>query len=101
MYTSDVLTGPREGADLILCERYYGRALQIQKISDAIRFTGAFPEVSRILGHVGLPPAQAAEHIFDLHKRHAREVCTVLSNAVRQHSAALVQHTHPANCLLS
>jgi hypothetical protein len=100
-YASDVLIGPRKGADLILCERYHGRALQIQRIPDSIRFVSAFPEVARLLSHVGLPTAQAVDRIFEVHKRHAADLFTALSNVVQAESAAVVQHAHPANCFLS
>jgi hypothetical protein len=101
MYASDVLTGPRDGADLIVIERYVGTLLRAGRFKDARSFLAAFPEVSRALPHVGLPAGEAAERIRALYARHAEQVSAGLAAAVRRESDGIVQWRRPANCLLS
>jgi 7-cyano-7-deazaguanine synthase in queuosine biosynthesis len=100
-YACDVLTGPREGNDLTLLERYYGSALEVDRMRDPAEFLAAYGEAGRMLAHVGLPAAEAAERVFALHKRHAEGICGVLARAVKDVSDVVVRRQQPANCLLS
>jgi hypothetical protein len=100
-YASDVLLAPREGADLTLIERYAGTARRVHRLQNATQLLALFPEVARALGHVGQPAAQAAEAIFQLYQRHARQVCQALAEAVTQHAGSLVLHEYPPNCLVA
>jgi hypothetical protein len=101
IYASDVLTGPRDGPELTLIERYLGTALQVTRMADAGEFVRAFPEVTRVFGHVALPAARAAAQIFDLYRRHAGQVYEALTHVVERHGADIVRYRLPPNCLLS
>jgi 7-cyano-7-deazaguanine synthase in queuosine biosynthesis len=101
IYASDVLTGARDGTELTQIERYLGTALQISGMSEPREFVEVFPEVTRVIGHVGLPAARALALVFDLHRRHAGEIRRALSQAVEQRSNEIVCRQFPPNCLLS
>jgi 7-cyano-7-deazaguanine synthase in queuosine biosynthesis len=99
-YTSDVLTGPREGADLTLVERYVGSARRVEAIKDGLAFATRYGEVARVLRHVGLPPRDAAEEVFRLYRRHASQVCQAVARAVQLHADSIARCTYPPNSLL-
>jgi hypothetical protein len=99
-YASDVLTGPRDGADLLLVERYYGTALRLDGMTDPAAFVAAYPELNDAVRYLGLPPSEAARKVYDLARRHASEVCDVLSRFVAECSRNVVRRTFPANSLL-
>jgi DNA-binding response OmpR family regulator len=100
IYETDVLTGPREGAELTLLERYVGTALSIDQMQNPTEFVTAFPEVARVVRHLSAPADRAAELVFDLYRRHARRTCHVLSGVVRDASEAIVRRDYPSNSLL-
>jgi 7-cyano-7-deazaguanine synthase in queuosine biosynthesis len=100
-YESDVLTGPREGKEYILIERYLGSALQVQKIQTVNEFVTQFGEVSRVLRHLNAAPELVAEKIFKLYSRYANQVCTALAKEVERESREIVLQKYPSNCLLS
>jgi Transcriptional regulatory protein, C terminal len=101
IYDSDVLTGPRTGPQLTLIERYLGTALHVTRMTQLKDFIQNFPDLTRIVGHVGLPATEAANKVFDLYRRHARQVCEALSRIVEERSADIVRRELPSNCLLS
>lgn len=101
MYASDVVTGPRENTELTMIERYIGTALEIDHISSAAAFLVRFPEAARALRHVQMSSEAAAEKVFDLYRRHARDICQTLAELVKNDAEALVHRRHPPNCLLS
>jgi 7-cyano-7-deazaguanine synthase in queuosine biosynthesis len=100
-YASDVLVGTREGPELTLIERYWGTALQVSRIQNVSEFIRTFPDVTRVIGHVGMPAARAAGLVFDLYRRHSGQVTAALSRVVQQKSDQIVGHYIPPNCLLS
>jgi 7-cyano-7-deazaguanine synthase in queuosine biosynthesis len=100
MYSSDVVTGAREESDLTMVERYLGTCLEIDGLSRADEFVKRFPEVTRVLNHLGKPPAQAASDVFNLFKRHARDICHTLERIVSNSSAQVIRKDYPPNCLL-
>jgi hypothetical protein len=100
LYDSDVLTGSREGADLILFERCIGTARRIERMKQPEEFLMAFPEVARVLRYLDLPACQSAEQVFQLYRRHACQVTQALATAVQRESLGLVRGTLPSNCLL-
>jgi DNA-binding response OmpR family regulator len=99
-YASDVLTGPRDGAELILIERYYATALRIERMQTPAELLARFAEISRVLGSLNMAPDQAAELVFTLHKRNADQVTRALVAAVSAQSEDLVRQNLPPNCLL-
>jgi 7-cyano-7-deazaguanine synthase in queuosine biosynthesis len=100
VYASDVLTGEREGADLTLIERYLGTARRIDEMTSLVQFVAEFAEASRVLRYVDAPPNSAAQRVFELHKRHARDVCAALAAAVCRESVELVRQRYRPNCML-
>jgi DNA-binding response OmpR family regulator/7-cyano-7-deazaguanine synthase in queuosine biosynthesis len=100
-YATDVLTGPREGADLILVERYVGALLNVSRLEDARAFLTACPEVSRILRHVALPADEAAERARALHRRHAEQVLGALARVIEREAPMIAQWRLPVNSLLA
>ena len=100
MYTSDIVTGPREESDLTMIERYLGVCLEIDSMGRAEDFVRMFPEMSRVLNFLERPAAQAANDIFNLYKRHARDICHTLENIVSAASPQVIRKDYPPNCLL-
>jgi hypothetical protein len=98
-YTFDVLTGPREGADLILAESYVRVLREIRRIPDARAFVTRFPEVARVLPYLDLPAERGAELIFDLHHQHAHRASEALERVLQRESTAVLHCTHPVNSL--
>lgn len=101
MYASNVITDAREGEDLQLLERYYGTALEINRISSPESFLSRFGEVARVLSHLRMKSDKAAEAVFNLYRRHARDICDTMASAVRREADAVVNHDYPPTCLLS
>jgi Queuosine biosynthesis protein QueC len=99
-YASDVLTAPREGADLALIEGYVGAARRVAAMTDVGQFLHAFPEVARVLRHVNLPAARAIQEAFGLYQRHASAVLDALERAAGGELRGFVRLRHPPNCLL-
>lgn len=100
MYASDVVTGPREDADLTMIERYLGVCLEIDSMGRADDFVKMFPEMSRVVKYLERPADQAANDIFNLYKRHARDICQTLENIVSAASPQVIRRDYPPNCLL-
>ncbi len=100
-YACDVLTGPRNGPDLVLVERYVGSLLQVAEIPEPRAFVQTFPEVARALLHVSQPPEQAATRAYELYKQHTRQIHDALAQVVSRESRRIVGWAHPLNCLLS
>jgi hypothetical protein len=99
-YASDVLAGARDGADLILAERYVGTLLRVAEIPDARSLLVGYPEIARALGHTGEPPWRAAERIHRLYREHGEQVLGALTGAFQRASEGIVRWRLPANCLL-
>jgi hypothetical protein len=100
IYVSDVMRGEREGHELTLIERYLGTALAVERMRTPAEFVKEFAETSRVLRHLPVAPAQAAELVFDLYQRHSRQVTRALAVAVGDEPMDLVRRRLPANCLL-
>jgi 7-cyano-7-deazaguanine synthase in queuosine biosynthesis len=100
MYASDIVTGPREESDLTMIERYLGTCLEIDKMGRAEDFIRMYPEMSRVLTILGRPASQAANDVFNLYKRHARDICHALENIVRKASPQVIRKDYAPNCLL-
>jgi 7-cyano-7-deazaguanine synthase in queuosine biosynthesis len=100
-YASDVLTAPRQEADLTLIDGYLGFARRMEKITTPAALVEAFPEVARTLRYLNLPAAQAAQNVLELCGKHGRDVCGALVTEVRRRTDDIVRHKLPANSLLS
>jgi 7-cyano-7-deazaguanine synthase in queuosine biosynthesis len=96
MYKCDVLTAPRERIqEQTLIERYAGNARRVRDMASPAQFFGEFGEAARLLRHLDVPPATAAEKIFQLHKRHAEQICAAIETeaASRRNDAARIPGT--------
>jgi hypothetical protein len=66
-----------------------------------VAFFSRYGEVSRSVGFYSEPARTVAEHIFDLHRRHAAAVCRVFDRAIGSCAAELREGSLPSSCLLS
>jgi 7-cyano-7-deazaguanine synthase in queuosine biosynthesis len=99
-YTSDVLTGPRDGPDLTLVERYHGVAQATVRVPDAGKYLETYPELAAALPYLELPAEQAMAALYSLGHRHAQRVLDALAAAVSRQASPLVRGDHDHNCLL-
>ena len=88
----------RRDTDLALS--YVRFASAINRMS-GIAFFAHYGETSRIVGFFPEPADTVASRIFDLHRRHAANVCRVFEGVIRSHAASLREGSLPADCLLS
>ena len=100
MYSSDVVFGEREEADLTMIERYLGTCLELDRLGSPEGLLVAYPEIARVLRQLRLPPSQAADEVFKLLKRHARDICGTVENIVSSSSAKVVRKDYPPRSLL-
>ncbi len=102
MYGIDLLTGAREdGEERTMAEAMVRHALEFRRMNE-LAFVGQYAgELSRASScYPGTTPDQAAEQIFDLHRRHGEVVYRVLENGIKTFAGKLVDKTLPASCLL-
>lgn len=77
-YAVELFRGPRaDGAEVTMAEAYVLSALRHARSSD-VAFLGAHGEVFRAIPHLGLPAAEAAARLHDLHRRHGTQVEAVV-----------------------
>jgi 7-cyano-7-deazaguanine synthase in queuosine biosynthesis len=102
MYKIDVMLGERKKPeDINLIESYMRMMTEINRMDDAIPFCTKYGEVSRIIREVPGKADDAAQQVFDLYKRHAKQVCDAVESAAGQHLSELVHHELPDSSLLS
>ena len=100
MYKVDLMTGERPfGETRAMAESFLQRATRIRSI-DELDFLAEYPEVTRVVRHVGLPAEHAGRNIIDLHRRHADEVFTALAEGHKRHALDFQQGKLPDSCLL-
>ena len=99
-YKVDLLTGERnEGHPRTMIAAYLETASEITKM-DALRFFSRYGEASRVLRHIADPPDAAAIKIFELHQRHAKQVTSVVDQAIAKYATPIRNRELPASCLL-
>jgi len=99
-YAVDLLTGERpDGVARTMLSAYLDLVDRVERMGEA-EFLATFGEVARVLPHVGLPATAAAARVFDLYKRHARQVTGVIEDAIAAHARAVRSRALPRNCLL-
>lgn len=64
-------------------------------------FFGKYGEVYRVFGNVDLPDREAAERVYDLHLRHARQVCEVIDSQIRANASTIRQGKVEPDSLLA
>jgi hypothetical protein len=104
-YRVDLLVGERtralgkKGDPQTMIAAYLETANEIEKMN-ALQFFSRFGEASRVLRHIPGNAEATAIQIFDLHRRHAKQVTGVIDKAFADHAAAIRKRELPANCLL-
>ncbi len=99
-YEVDLLTGERdEGENRQMLAGYLERANQLERMVPS-RFFAAYGQASRILRQVPGSPDDVARKIYDLYRRHARDVNGVIDRGLADRAAEIRRRSLPANCLL-
>lgn len=102
MYAIDLLTGERKSGDSrTMLESYVRTAKRVKDMSEA-GFFSEFGEVHRVTQHIrGKTVDQAASGILDLYKRHATEVCDVITKGIQEHAHDISDgKVHPTSLLI-
>ena len=86
-YELDVLVDERtKTEDRTMLERYIGFATKVDGIGDATSFFGEFPEAYRTLNALNGERQRAAEAVYQLCKRQAEQVNSVIDNTLAEHA---------------
>lgn len=104
-YKVDLLIGEREkgeakkGDPRTMIAAYLETANEIEKMN-ALQFFSRFGEASRVLKHLGGSADATAMQVFDLHRRHAKQVTGVIDQAFAKYGADIRKRALPPSCLL-
>jgi ElaB/YqjD/DUF883 family membrane-anchored ribosome-binding protein len=100
-YKADIFTQSRsKDEDKIMAAAYLERANQVRDQDDITQFIARFSEVSRVFRYLNGNPGSVAQKVYDLYKRHAKEVCDAMDTMVGRNITAIRQRTLPGDCLL-
>lgn len=101
MYGVRLLEDDRpEGDARTMAEGYTRAAIEMRRMGDLAFLSKYAGELSRAVSHFPGPSDRNAQALFDLHKRHADGVFSVLSDGVSAFSADIVDGTLPSHSLL-
>ena len=78
MYKVNILTDGVDGVDRIFMESYVEALNRVQRLDSAEEFCYEFPELNRIINHLDLSADEIAQSVYNLHRRHAHQVCEAL-----------------------
>lgn len=99
-YRHQLLTEARdEGESRIMLASYLETTQQVADM-DITAFYNRYGEAARAFPHLGLPPDDAAKRIFELYKRHARQVTSVIDAEGQSHMAEIRKRSLPPTCAL-
>lgn len=99
-YAVELMTGDRAaGVPRMMVAAYIDLAERVERMGES-EFASEFGEVFRALRHLDMPSSAGAARVFDLYRRHARQVNAVLTEAIRQHADAIRSRRLPPDCLL-
>lgn len=99
-YASALLTETRDKSeDKTMLATYVEKANRISEMS-LREFMTEFGEANRVYRCFNETAGVVASKVFDLHKRHAKEIASVIDRALAEHASALRQRTLPGDCLL-
>lgn len=102
MYAGDVMKdGHDEPRFQTLIERMVGAANEIERMHDATQFGIRFGELSRVLRYIEGKADDVASRVFELHKRHAQQVCKAIDEFGTAMIPEMRRGTLSANCLTS
>ncbi|HWB60082.1 MAG TPA: 7-cyano-7-deazaguanine synthase, partial [Chthoniobacteraceae bacterium] len=86
--------------DKMMLAAYLARADELNKISDIAGFIEIFPEIVGAFPFIPGGANKVASQLFDLYKRHGREVNIALTSTIKSYSNYLVDGTLGGGCLL-
>jgi hypothetical protein len=99
-YRVDLLVGEhKEGIPRTMLAAYLETANEIERM-DALQFFSRFGEASRVLRYMDRNADVAAMQVFDLHRRHAKQVTGVIDRAFALHGPAIRKRQLPPSCTL-
>lgn len=99
-YKVDLLIGERtDGDPKTMLAAYLETANEMNAMS-AVEFFSRYGEATRVVRQIEGGADVAAMRIFDLSKRHAKQVTDVLDQAIQTNAAAIRKRELPPNCLL-
>ena len=99
-YKVDLLLGePKEGHQSSMLVAFTETANEIDQMQPK-EFFARYGEVSRVLRHLDGSPDATALKVFELYKRHAKQITGVLKNAIARHSSDILRRVLPPRCLL-
>ena len=100
-YKADIFTQSRsKDEDKIMTAAYLERANQVREQDDITQFIARFSEVSRVFRYLNGNSGRVAQKVYDLYRRHAKEVCDAMDTMVGRNITAIRQRTLPGDCLL-
>lgn len=99
-YGVDLLVGERtDGDPKAMIAAYLETANEINTMQP-LQFFGRFGEAARVLRQFEGSAETTALQIFELYKRHAKQVTRVVDQAISRHAAEIRLRNLPANCLI-
>lgn len=99
-YKVKLLVGERDaGEPRTMLSAFVETANEVSRMAP-VAFFSRFGEVSRVLRHIDGSPDATALKIYELHKRHAQQVTTVVDQAIAAHAKKIRERSLPASCLL-
>jgi hypothetical protein len=104
-YKVDLLIGERntsegaKGDPRTMLAAYLETANEIERM-DALHFFSRYGEASRLLRQMDGNPDATAMQVFDLHRRHAKQVTGVIDRAFAKYGPAIRKRELPASCML-
>lgn len=99
-YSVDLLVQARDqGESRTMLASYVETAQQVAAMNE-MEFFIRFGEVGRIVRQLGGPADENARRVYDLYRRHADEVLTVVDGGLQQHAPQVRARSLPESCLL-
>lgn len=99
-YKTKLLVDERaESEPRTMLASYVETANDVARMSP-LDFFSRFGEASRVLRHVDGSPDSTALKLFELHKKHAQQVTSVVDRAIAAHAREIRERSLPETCLL-
>jgi len=101
MYRTRLFLDPIEKPkDVTMVESYVRHSMRLADMSYE-EFFQKFGEVNRALQYVGLTTSQAAEKVFELYRRHGKQVHDVVEDQIQQNASMIARGRIPTKSLLA
>jgi hypothetical protein len=100
-YAVDLFTGAREpGPALTMIESYVLRAQKLATMSQHT-FAATYGQIFRAIPHLPSSPEENVKKIWEMHRRHGREVISVIDDELKANASVIAMAELPSNSLLS